>query len=758
MKQFLKAGLISFALIAADPARAVEETWVFAVQLTVTVQAAPARIELNWVTDSHPVSGYTVYRKSPGASEWGAGIELPASATRYIDDSVELGTVYEYQVVKQANYPHNGPAYRGYGYIAAAINASLVDQRGKVILVVDQSVAGELSGELERLQRDLAGDGWTVVRKDVPRDAPPGDVRNLIRAEYEADRERTKAVFLLGRVPIVRSGNLNVDGHETRPMPADVYYGEMNGEWTDRDGNGVLDQSLLPSDVELQVGRVDFAGLTGESVNYKFPSEIELLKRYLDKNHAYRHASVRPAARALVANPMGDANGQAYAASAYRNFSVLVGPDNVRTVEAQTGTPVEERFAAQLAKADYLWAYGCGSGGDFAVNGLGANGEFNGLWSPDFIEQKARATFYQFFGSWFADWSKTDNLMRSALTAPGFGLAASWSGRPHHFFHAMGIGETIGYGIRVSQNNDGTLYQNQVQRQLRGIHIALMGDPTLRLNPVAPPREFAALEAENRVLLSWKPSADPILGYHVYRSIGGGPFARLTNEWIQDTAFVDDRSAERATYMVRAITLQLGPSGSYYNASQGVFASVGGTGVIAAHANPSRLDATKDTDIVWFDDELPPGAIAYASENDGWSWVTSGPAPFSGTAAHQSSMAAGLHQHFFAFAESPLAISSGDTLVVFVFLDPASPPRQIMVTWLAGDWEHRAYWGENLIEEGTDGTAARKFMGALPPAGRWVRLEVPAGAVAMENRTATGMGFAAFDGRVTWDRAGKSRP
>lgn len=73
----------------------------------------------------------------------------------------------------------------------------------------------------------------------------------------------------------------------------------------------------------------------------------------------------------------------------------------------------------------------------------------------------------------------------------------------------MGIGETIGHGIRVSQNNAG-LYQNQVQRQLRGVHVALLGDPTLRLHPLAPPREATIQEGTNAVIITWSPSTDPI--------------------------------------------------------------------------------------------------------------------------------------------------------------------------------------------------------------------------------------------------------
>ena len=48
-------------------------------------------------------------------------------------------------------------------------------------------------------------------------------------------------------------------------------------------------------------------------------------------------------------------------------------------------------------------------------------------------------------------------------------------------------------------------------------------------------------------------------------------------------------------------------------------------------------------------------------------------------------------------------------------------------------------------------------MGALPPTGQWVRLEVPAAQVGLEGRTLNGMAFTLYDGRATWDYAGKAR-
>ena len=78
-----------------------------------------------------------------------------------------------------------------------------------------------------------------------------------------------------------------------------------------------------------------------------------------------------------------------------------------------------------------------------------------------------------------------------------------------------------------------------------------------------------------------------------------------------------------------------------------------------------------------------------------------------------------------------------------------------MLQWNDGAWEHRGYWGANNIAWGVDGTASRRFMGPLPPAGQWVRLEVPADLVGLKGREVTGMAFTLWDGRATWDRAGK---
>src|SRR5256885_786476 len=84
------------------------------------------------------------------------------------------------------------------------------------------------------------------------------------------------------------------------------------------------------------------------------------------------------------------------------------------------------------------------------------------------------------------------------------------------------------YSTRLSMNNDGTLYQNHSNIMNRAIYIALMGDPTLRQDIIAPPANLVATPGQGTVTLNWAASGDNVAGYHVYRAASAsGRFTRL---------------------------------------------------------------------------------------------------------------------------------------------------------------------------------------------------------------------------------------
>jgi hypothetical protein len=186
--------------------------------------------------------------------------------------------------------------------------------------------------------------------------------------------------------------------------------------------------------------------------------------------------------------------------------------------------------------------------------------------------------------------------------------------------------------------------------------------------------------------------------------------------------------------------------------SHSIVANYSGDGTNAASNSAPLTQVVDATVTIWVEDAVPSGATVGSDGGDGWNWISSNPTPFSGVQAHQSS-GSGQHQHYFYNATATLAVGVGDILFTYVYLDPANPPSQIMLQWSDGSWEHRAYWGANII--GAAGNVTQTYMGGLPPTGQWIRLSVPAAQVGLEGRTLNGMAFTLQGGRATWDYAGK---
>lgn len=160
-------------------------------------------------------------------------------------------------------------------------------------------------------------------------------------------------------------------------------------------------------------------------------------------------------------------------------------------------------------------------------------------------------------------------------------------------------------------------------------------------------------------------------------------------------------------------------------------------------------------DTVWVEDELPTGAVPDGDEP--WTWLGTNPFPYSESLYSQSTINAGPHQHFFHSATQTLTVNAGDWLIAYVYLDPANLPNEVMLQWHDGvSWEHRAYWGMNNIDWGVDGSNSRRYMGPLPAAGRWVRLEVPASSVGLTGAVLQGAALTLHGGRANWDYIGKS--
>lgn len=537
------------------------------VELWANVQNNPPSITLNWLANG-TTTNYAVARKLKSSSVWTTlSPNLSSASTQYIDNTVTTATHYEYRVVR------NGTNYTGYGYINSGIDIPEVDYRGKVVLVIANTLTLALASEIARLEDDLEGDGWEVIKLPVSPTASVTQVKAQIVNAYNLDPVNTRAVFLLGHVPVPYSGNLGPDGHTDHQgaWPADTYYGEMNGSWTDIGvtssnlspartqnvpGDGKFDQSFIPTAMELQVGRVDLWGMTSFSL-----SETQLLKNYLDKDHDYRKKIITVADAGVIDDNFGYFSAEAFAANGFKNFGPLINPANVTNGSGNY-------FSAMSGTNSCKWSFGCGGGSYTSASGVGNTGTF--------ASSNLQGIFTMLFGSYFGDWDVTDNFLRAPL-CQGKMLTSVWAGRPHWMFHHMAMGENIGYSAMLTQNNTTTYFPSPYPANaglFNTVHIALMGDPTLRNHIVAPASSVVATKTGFDCLVTWSASTETnVIGYNIYmKNDTNATYVKLNNSPITNTSFTDYclRYPGIYKYMVRTLKLETTPSGSYYNMSEGI--------------------------------------------------------------------------------------------------------------------------------------------------------------------------------------------
>jgi len=578
-------------ILSAFSAAYAQKTIDYAVRVSATVQKAPASIRLSWPKDSNVVN-YFIYRKLKTDPKFPAiainTSALSASDTTFTDKTVSVGINYEYELVKTIAKT----AYYGFGYISSGIELPVTEARGKLILLVDNNFLPTLQPEIARLVLDMTNDGWSVIMHGVNKTDKVTDVHALIEADYTHDPANVKAVFLLGHIPVPYSGGslvygLNpIDGHKPQhegAWPADIYYADMHGTWTDTNvtdtlgeykanhnvpGDGKFDQDVIPGNVDLEVGRVDMYDMP----DFAPLTETGLMKRYLDKDHNWRMGLIKMNQQGLVMDYFGivrndttnHLSDEAFAACGYKNFSAMFGAKNV----VNSGS-----WETDLTASSYLWSYGCGGGTDTSASGI--------THTLTFAKDSVQTVFTMIFGSWFGDWNNTNNYLRAPLASKGPILTNCWSGRPQWQFHNMAMGDNIGYSmlINANDNSNGPLdYTNYFKSAImssndRMIHVALMGDPTLRMHVVQPPSNLSLSNNKLVVTLNWTASTEPgLLGYNVYRSKWiDQPFEKISGPTpISGTTFVDNSAMHHTNfYMVRAVKLETSASGSYFNMSQG---------------------------------------------------------------------------------------------------------------------------------------------------------------------------------------------
>lgn len=505
---------------------------------------------------------------------------LAGGTTSFTDSDVAETEAWEYQLRRAINAGTDA-----IGYASAVIKYDNSNYRGSMILLADSSLLMPLEAEILQLKKDLTGDGWLVEQINVNRasgwysGSTVMQVKDKIKAVYDnaPANDKPLVLFMLGHIPMPRSGRDAVapDDHSQNKgaRGADTYYADLDGNYTDTGtynpgglvtplavnmpGDFKWDQDFIASKLELAFGRVDFADL---GISFPTINEVELTRNYLNRLHQYKHVAPGWNMGKKVAFKTGYDNSND---GSYRSLLPIAGIDSVKQYSGSGAFP--------------QWVKDNGPFMIFMQNNT----------VPDIAEWKAIGMDATVFSSDQSHYGFGDvaegagySKIRALLAADTKNLVNLWTSTGINIFHQPGTG--LPFGIACKQIMDHNAGNNILEKPSQAYdtpawwnrtHFQYHGDPTLRLFQLAPASAPALQINADHILLSWAASPDAaVAGYHIYRSTTEfGKFEKITSNLCTDLFYSINNALPGEWFMIRAIALQTTGSGTFYNASQGIF-------------------------------------------------------------------------------------------------------------------------------------------------------------------------------------------
>ena len=167
-----------------------------------------------------------------------------------------------------------------------------------------------------------------------------------------------------------------------------------------------------------------------------------------------------------------------------------------------------------------------------------------------------------------------------------------------------------------------------------------------------------------------------------------------------------------------------------------------------AELNPApERQAIED---IWLDDVFPAGSRPTCSSRNPavWSMAPEIEPPLGQRALKQFS--ASNYQDKFENPTQPLVIPENARIMAFVWVDSHEPSAALMLELYTSRGNRRVHWGDPARYGKTKDD--KNWLGEVPPAGRWVSLEIPADKLELKaGDSIKGIALAQFGGIAWWD-------
>ncbi|GAH22038.1 unnamed protein product, partial [marine sediment metagenome] len=397
---------------------------------------------------------------------------------------------------------------------------------GDLLILVDKSIYNAVSASINQYVLDVGRDGyWATIH--VFYSGTPADVRSYIK------KRKPVGVLLVGSIPAPWF-ELDNDFHGVHSeFPCDLYYMDINGNWSDPDNDDKFSDHTGNVDPEIWVGRIWTPTSNG--------NDTTLINDYFKRNHKFRLGMLGHA-RSALSYPDDDWQHFDDCALDHQFPASVITKYTSPTV---TDADLYKSEVNSLRSWVQLCAHSSTQSHGFTV---GPNKEY--ISTPYFRDTNPpNAHFYNLFccgpgrftsNNYLAGWyifDKTGGGVNHGLTA----IASTKSGSMllfEDFYYPLGQGKVIGDAFVDWWKARGPVHEHGERCWYYGL--VLLGDPTLTWWKGAvpqlkqPQKEDVFHHWPRKIQLRWDPVNISGVKYNVevdaFGAIKAGKWAEETGQ------------------------------------------------------------------------------------------------------------------------------------------------------------------------------------------------------------------------------------
>jgi len=299
----------------------------------------------------------------------------------------------------------------------------------KVVLVlVNTTLRPSIQNELDQYEQDIIAMGYDFALVETE-GGTQENLKALIGEAYATWGEALNGCLLVGELPIPWFQHFNDwDEHED-VFACDLYYGDMDGTWTDTDSDGVPDSHTDGSGdtkPEIWVGRVTAHDMSED--------EITLVKKFFANNHQYRQGTTRLPRRALLYQDDDWATRSGW----YNSFGNLLSDrDWISNTETTNATDYKSRF-----DDEYQWLLVC-SHSNASLNSFKTSSGNTYFYCSELRNMNPLFNFCITFACSNADYSHSDYMSGWYLFAGDYAQLILGSTKTGGFYYGYKMFEAL---------------------------------------------------------------------------------------------------------------------------------------------------------------------------------------------------------------------------------------------------------------------------------------------------------------------------